>query len=493
MTKKLKVQTNGTQNPTPITEFQYSYNYQGQLSKAQRIDTQTPGYSATVSYGYDPLRQRVFYNTPAQSQVGMKWVYWDVSGHEIGEGVTRPGLPDIDYAVRYIYSGNQKIAMIRPDETGAEQTYYFINNAQGTPALIVDEAGTILTRQKMDEFGNLECDVFGSKNEVDYTGKKKDRVTGLIYFNQRYYDSEIGRFISQDPKAQGLNLYAYCGNDPLGNVDPDGEFFAELFTAFCPGLGTLLGAALDGGLLSAAINGGVQLATTGKIDGQQMLNSFASGALSGGLANGIGQLGTSLGLGNDLVFKTVAHGLSGGIQSAASGGNFWAGVAGGAAGNIGGSFMGDDFVGRVSVGALSGGAAELAAGGSFWGGFQAGAYNAMYNHFLDDAVGALGNFAKNFGVGVEGQYGVISGSYGTDGTSVGVGVPAYGAGAYATFVPGGNFSGSKGFSLGVGPVNFKGFVTKQGKIGGGIGVGLYFNPFRYRLTGGFSWDTAYAR
>jgi len=172
-------------------------------------------------------------------------------------------------------------------------------------------------------------------------------------------------------------------------VDPDGEwFFSALLSCFGP-LGTMVGAAIDGGMTSAAINAGVQLATTGQINWQNVGNSFASGALSGGLSNMIGQTGTMLGMGNDLAFKTVTHGISGGIQSAASGGNFWSGVAGGVAGNIGGSMMANDLVGRIGVGGLAGGVGAWAAGGDFAQGFQAGAYNGAFNWALDEGAGQL--------------------------------------------------------------------------------------------------------
>jgi hypothetical protein len=52
-----------------------------------------------------------------------------------------------------------------------------------------------------------------------------DPETGLYYFNQRYYDPSLGRFLTEDPAGQGLNPYAYAGNSPLMYVDPDGEFF----------------------------------------------------------------------------------------------------------------------------------------------------------------------------------------------------------------------------------------------------------------------------
>ncbi len=53
-------------------------------------------------------------------------------------------------------------------------------------------------------------------------GCQTDADTGLVLMGHRYYDSRIGRFISQDPAGDGDNWYAYCENDPVDNTDPEG-------------------------------------------------------------------------------------------------------------------------------------------------------------------------------------------------------------------------------------------------------------------------------
>jgi hypothetical protein len=45
---------------------------------------------------------------------------------------------------------------------------------------------------------------------------------GPIYFNARYYDPITGRFLTEDPSRKGVNWYAYCENDPINRIDPDG-------------------------------------------------------------------------------------------------------------------------------------------------------------------------------------------------------------------------------------------------------------------------------
>jgi RHS repeat-associated protein len=54
-----------------------------------------------------------------------------------------------------------------------------------------------------------------------FTGKPMDG-TGLYYFNARYMDPEIGRFISRDPAMDGANWWAYASNNPLNRIDPTG-------------------------------------------------------------------------------------------------------------------------------------------------------------------------------------------------------------------------------------------------------------------------------
>jgi RHS repeat-associated protein len=60
----------------------------------------------------------------------------------------------------------------------------------------------------------------------------------LNYLEQRYYDPAVGRFISPDPigLAGGLNLYGYCGNDPVNCVDPTGEIVETLWDIATIGL-----------------------------------------------------------------------------------------------------------------------------------------------------------------------------------------------------------------------------------------------------------------
>jgi RHS repeat-associated protein len=143
----------------------------------------------------------------------------------------------------------------------------------------------------------------GAKNAIRYRGYYFDTETGLYYLNARYYDPETGRFISPDVVAENGNLYAYCQNDPINNVDPSGCLSAKWKERLIKiGIGAVLavaavtitvatgGAALpvvagiavataSGAALGAGINAVQHRAETGSWDGA--LNAALEGAIDG--------------------------------------------------------------------------------------------------------------------------------------------------------------------------------------------------------------------
>ena len=104
----------------------------------------------------------------------------------------------------------------------------------------VDSSGNVVVKYIYDAWGNHavvnasgedigDATHIGNRNPIRYRGYYYDTETGLYYLKTRYYDPEVGRFISiddisyLDPETvNGLNLYAYCGNNPVMRVDPNG-------------------------------------------------------------------------------------------------------------------------------------------------------------------------------------------------------------------------------------------------------------------------------
>ena len=102
------------------------------------------------------------------------------------------------------------------------------------PIALLDKNGNIVVKYTYDAWGNhtvedgTDCNL-GTLNPFRYRGYYYDTETGLYYLQTRYYDPEIGRFITIDDVAYlapdtvgGLNLYAYCNNNPVMCVDPKG-------------------------------------------------------------------------------------------------------------------------------------------------------------------------------------------------------------------------------------------------------------------------------
>ncbi|MGC1121932.1 MAG: RHS repeat-associated core domain-containing protein, partial [Candidatus Methanofastidiosia archaeon] len=121
----------------------------------------------------------------------------------------------------YIYGPTGKIAK----KVGEETTYYHTDHL-GSTRLVTDTTGSPITAVGYHPFG--ESEITGEKERYVFTGQETDS-TGLYYYKARYYDPEIGRFLTQDTwggnykRPQTLNKYVYCMNNPLRYADPTGN------------------------------------------------------------------------------------------------------------------------------------------------------------------------------------------------------------------------------------------------------------------------------
>ena len=116
---------------------------------------------------------------------------------------------------------------------GAE--YFYLKNAQGDVTGLVNSSGTQMVAYTYDAWGNpltttgTMADTLGKLNPFRYRGYVYDTETGLYYLGSRYYNPETGRFINADNQLStgsdltGMNLFAYCGNNPVNRIDPTGE------------------------------------------------------------------------------------------------------------------------------------------------------------------------------------------------------------------------------------------------------------------------------
>jgi RHS repeat-associated protein len=198
-----------------------------------------------------------------------------------------------------------------------------------------------------------------------YTGKEHQtgefpqfgvasRGIEMFDFDARFFDPQLARWVVPDPALQFSNPYLGIGNNPVMNVDPDGQFAWALPIIKAIAVGGAIGGA-SYTAQKAFGEGGLK-----NWEGGQFMKSVGFGALSGGMSYGIG----SLNLGD--INSTAAHGISQGLISELRGGRFEEGLSAGVFSSTvshsllqGSGSVGNSTVGNLAISGLSGGIASM--------------------------------------------------------------------------------------------------------------------------------------
>ena len=116
--------------------------------------------------------------------------------------------------------------MERPGKPGEQDLQWAIS----------DSGGKVVWAKRYRPFGGEAAQSGTLENDYQFAGKGFDAEANLYYFNARWYDAEIGRFISEDPvwgnirDPQSLNRFAYGRNNPFRYTDPSGRLsFDDLY------------------------------------------------------------------------------------------------------------------------------------------------------------------------------------------------------------------------------------------------------------------------
>jgi RHS repeat-associated protein len=250
---------------------------------------------------------------------------------------------------------------------GSSGMYYYHYDGLGSVVALTDTSGTFVEYYEYNVFGEptiwdvnameiVDSSVVG--NPYMFTGREYDSETGLYDYRNRIYKPSIGRFLQTDPirYAVGLNLYSYCGNNPIIYVDPyglvrwgqvaRGIYKIASGTAMCLGAGGLTGASsgiLVGAGVALAAGGGYQFVkgTSMLIEGlrdNEVSSNPVIDATTSALSVATGDsLGIALGVVEavDLINNPPTKG--GGGAGGGSGGSGGAGAGAGAGGTVGGA------------------------------------------------------------------------------------------------------------------------------------------------------------
>ena len=226
-------------------ETVYSYNEKNQLINTEEIRTDGIRRRNTFTYSRQGsiLKEetesgtcRYFYNSKNQ-QIRIERAdgqiqenRYDAEGlrHEMRENGKLLGFVYQNGELLYEEGGDKETASchlgagIEAVRRG-QRTYYYHPDEQLSTALITDETGTIKNQYRYDAFGaGLEVSE-ELPNRIRYTGQQYDEITEQYYLRARHYNPILGRFLQEDVcQGDGLNLYAYCRNNPVVYWDPSG-------------------------------------------------------------------------------------------------------------------------------------------------------------------------------------------------------------------------------------------------------------------------------
>ena len=208
------------ENETSLKEtdgelWAYEYDLSNRLTKVLHSENGRRNLTERASYTYDYRGLCVVKN----SEDGTEYREYTADGKLI---YTEKGENRTDY----IYKSNTVFAEIRT-EGAASNTYYHHTDHLGTTRAVSDENGAVVWEAETEAFGSVLSENGTKVFTASFTGKLYDEDAGMYYFNARWYDSELGRFVTQDPARDGVNWYAYCNGNPVKFIDPTGLYDEE--------------------------------------------------------------------------------------------------------------------------------------------------------------------------------------------------------------------------------------------------------------------------
>ena len=240
-----------TQIGNGVSTTTYSYDNNGNLAQkttdgnsttylwdyANRLTALGAG-AATTTYSYDAFGQRVLQTGTTTTYIYPSKLYSVASSTISGAAFAT--------TTEYAFSGD--ILLSTKDQqtasgsaTGTAQTRYIHPDHLGSTNIVTNESGAVVQTLDYYPYGGTRISVSTLTNEKrKFIGQFSDD-SGLSYLNARYYSSDRGQFISQDPvflglgvdnrtaqvlqDPQQLNSYSYARNNPITGKDPNGELF----------------------------------------------------------------------------------------------------------------------------------------------------------------------------------------------------------------------------------------------------------------------------
>jgi RHS repeat-associated protein len=118
--------------------------------------------------------------------------------------------------------------------------YYYHSDHLGSISLITDLDGNVVQHVEYVPFDEVFIEERNNRWNTPYlfNAKELDEETGLYYYGARYYDGRVSLWLGVDPmweKYPGISVFAYCGNNPVKYVDPNGKWIVNAIGALASG------------------------------------------------------------------------------------------------------------------------------------------------------------------------------------------------------------------------------------------------------------------
>lgn len=199
-------------NMTSNGEKTFIYNEENRL-----VEVKDSSGVTIASFTYDHTGKRV----SMTSANGTIYYHYD------GEKVAYETDENNTIIAEYIWDEHDHPVAMFKNQT----TYFYHVNGHGDVTALTDINGNIVAEYEYDAWGNIlsQSGTMASENPYRYAGYRFDETTGLYYLMARYYDANIGRFITRDTfhgfqvEPLSLNQYDYVHNNPINFVDPSGH------------------------------------------------------------------------------------------------------------------------------------------------------------------------------------------------------------------------------------------------------------------------------
>ncbi len=201
----------------------FGYDNEGQLnsgygnSYAFDYEHRLTNIGSAYQFYYDGAGNRL---KTVRSGVTTKYIY-DAGGNLLAEA-------DVNNVItRYYIYGAGLMGMVTP----SDQVYCYQYNAVGSTIAITDQSQNMVNKYSYDSFGNILSQQEAVSQPFKFVGQfgVMTEPNGFYYMRARYYDPNVGRFVSEDPIGfeGGINLFVYASNNPLMFIDPSGLFDYE--------------------------------------------------------------------------------------------------------------------------------------------------------------------------------------------------------------------------------------------------------------------------